>query len=135
MTNVIIPALYDATPYPEGPRYFLRDWNLARSTLRPLRYHTNRFQQLGEPVQLLSATPGRVRIHGYSCRSPRPEDCELEDWLWERYKAFPAVCFSTFAPDGEYAFTPAAAAVEITLESLRREVARLAVGSIGRKAS
>jgi hypothetical protein len=132
---MIIPTLYNATPYPEGPRYFVRDWNLARSTLTPLRYNANRFQSFGQPLQLLGATPGPVRIYGYSCSSPYWEDRELEDWLWERHKAFPAVCFSTLAPAGEYVFTPAAAAVEITLESLMRELARLGVGSIGRKAS
>ena len=55
--GVIIPTLYDATPYPEGPRYFVRDWNLARSTLTPLRYRAKRFQGFAEPLQLLCATP------------------------------------------------------------------------------
>jgi hypothetical protein len=132
---VIIPTLYDATPYPDGPRYFVRDWNLARSTLTPLRYSANRFQGFGSPLQLFSATPGLVRIYGYSCRSPHPEDRGLEDWLWARYKAFPAICFSTLAPCGEYAFTPVAAVVEIARESLERELARLGVGSIERDAS
>jgi hypothetical protein len=132
--RVIVPTPYDAIPYPEGPRYFVRDWNLARSTLTPLRYNTNRFRGFGQPIQLLGATPGLVRIYGYSCRSPHPEHRELEDWLWERHKAFPAVCFSTVTPYGEYAFTPAAAAVEITLESLEGELERL-VASLRRDAS
>jgi hypothetical protein len=129
-SNVILPPLHAASPYPEGPRYFARDWNLARSTIRPVRYSADRFQGFGEPLQLLCATPGLVRIYGYSCRSPYPEDRSLEDWLWERHKAFPAVCFSTVAPRGEFAFTPAAAVVEITRELLERELARLGVGSI-----
>jgi hypothetical protein len=45
--------------------------------------------------------------------------------MWARYKAFPAICFSVFAPGGEYAFTPAAAVIEVTRESLERELARL----------
>jgi hypothetical protein len=76
-----------------------------------------------------------VRIYGYSCRSPNPEDRKLEDWLWANQKAFPAICFSTLAPRGEYAFTPVSAVVEITLESLKRELSRLGVSSIGRDAS
>ena len=126
---MIIPPPHEATPYPDGPRYFVRDWNLARSTLRPLRYNADRFQGFGEPVHLLGATPGLVRVYGYSCRSPYPEVRKLEDWLWARHKAFPAICFSTLAPCGEYAFTPVAAVPEITLESLERELARLGVGS------
>ena len=43
--------------------------------------------------------------------------------------------FSTLAPCGEYAFTPAAAVVEITAESLERELERLGVASIRRDAS
>jgi hypothetical protein len=129
--SVIIPTLRDATPYPEGPRYFARDWNLARSTLRPLRYKDNRFHGFGAPVQLLAATPGVVRIYGYSCRSPHPEERALEDLLWARHKAFPAVCFSALSPGGEYVFTPAAAVVEIAVESLELELARLAKASVG----
>jgi hypothetical protein len=132
---VIIPTLYDATPYPDGPRYFFRDWNLARCTLKPLRYNADRFQGFGQPIQLLGASPGHVRIYGYSCRSAHPEARKLEDWLWARHKAFPAIFFSTLAPGGEYAFTPAAAVVEITLESLERELAQLGVMSIRRDAS
>jgi len=134
-TSVIIPTLYDATPYPDGPRYFLRDWNLARSTITPLHYSANHFEGFGQPLQLLGASPGLVRIYGYSCRSPHAEGRKLEDWLWARHKAFPAICFSTLAPCGEYAFTPAAAVVEITLESLERELERLSVASIKRDAS
>jgi hypothetical protein len=130
-----IPTLCDAIPYPDAPRYFVRDWNRARSTITPLRYNANRFQGFGEPLQLLGATPGLVRIYGYSCRSADPEARKLEDWLWTRQKAFPAVCFSTLAPGGEYVFTPAAAVVEISLESLERELERLGAGSITRGAS
>jgi hypothetical protein len=132
---VIIPTLDDATPYPEGPRYFVRDWNLARSTLTPLRYSADRFQGFGAPLQLLSATPGLVRIFGYSCRSPHPGDRALEEWLWAHHKAFPAICFSALTPGGEYAFTPAAAVTEITLDSLESELARLGVRSLGVDAS
>ncbi len=132
---MILPTLYDGIPYPDGPRYFVRDWNLGRSTVTPLRYNANRFHGFGVPLQLFCATPGPVRMYGYSCRSPHPEDRGLEDWLWARHKAFPAICFSTLAPCGEYAFTPAAAVVEITLESLELELARLGVGSIRRDAS
>ena len=132
---MIIPTLYDANPYPDGPRYFFRDWNLARSTLTPLRYDVNRFRGFGQPLQLLGASPGLVRIYGYSCRSPHPEGHKLEDWLWARHKAFPAVCFSSLTPGGEYAFTPVAAVIEITLESLERELAQLGVTSIRRHAS
>lgn len=135
MTNDEYTWLSDATPYPDAPRYFYRDWNLARSTITPLRYDADRFKGFGQPLQLLSATPGHVRIYGYSCRSPHPEGRKLEDWLWERCKAFPAICFSTDAPLGEYAFTPLAAVVEITRESLERELQRLGVGSIRRHAS
>jgi hypothetical protein len=121
---VIIPMLHDAIPYPEGPRYFVRDRNPTRSTLTPLRYKENRLHGYGAPVQLLGATPGVVRIYGYSCRSPHPDERAMEDLLWARHKAFPAICFSALAPCGEYAFTPVAAVVEITLESLELELAR-----------
>jgi hypothetical protein len=73
-------------------------------------------------------------MYGYSCRSAHPEDRTLEDWLWASRKAFPAICFSTLAPSGEYVFTPAAAVVEITLEALKRELALLGVASIRRDA-
>jgi hypothetical protein len=76
-----------------------------------------------------------MRIYGYSCRSPHPEDRKLEDWLWANQKAFPAICFSTLAPHGEYAFTPAAAVIEITREALERELARLGAGSLRQDAS
>lgn len=132
---MITPPVSDATPYPDGPRYFFRDWNLARSTLTPLHYHANRFQGFGQPLQLLGATPGHVRIYGYSCRSAHPEIRKLEDWLWARHKAFPAICFSTLTPSGEYAFTPAAAVVEITLESMEHELAQLGAASIRRDAA
>jgi hypothetical protein len=100
-----------------------------------LRYTADRFRGLGAPLQLLAATPGEVRVYGYSCRSASPEDRKLEDWLWANQKVFPAICFSTLAPHGEYAFTPASAVVEVTRESLERELARLGVGSIRLDAS
>jgi hypothetical protein len=120
-----IPTLHDATPYPEGPRYFVRDWNLARSTVTPCATRTTGSAASARPSNCFAATPGVVRIYRYSCRSPHPEERALEDLLWARHKAFPAVCFSAVAPGGEYVFTPAAAVVEITLESLELELARI----------
>jgi hypothetical protein len=132
---MIIPSLYDAAPYPEGPRYFYRDWNLVRSTLTPLRYNATRLEGFGRPLHLLGPVPGPVRIYGYSCRSPHLEDHQLEDWLWAARRAIPAICFSTLVPSGQYAFTPAAALIEITRESLERELSRLSIASLKRNAS
>ena len=133
---MIIPMLYDATPYPEGPRYFVRDWNLARSTLTPLRYNAKRFQGFAEPSDCFARPPGPA----YRLRLFMPPAARAGSWtgdwlLRARHTAFPAICFSTLAPCGDYAFTPAAAVIEITLESLERELAQLGVASIGRNAS
>jgi hypothetical protein len=132
---VIVPTLYEATPYPVGPRYFARHWNLARATLTPVRYKGRPRAQFGMPLQLFSTTPGRVRAFGYSCRSPHSEDREMEDLVWARGKAFPGVCFSKSAPSGEYGFTPAAAVVEITLDTLERELAAIGIDWIQQNAS
>jgi hypothetical protein len=117
-----VPTLYEATPYPDGPRYFVRYWNLARSPLTPVRYDGNHTARFGAPLQLFSSTPGPARIYGYSCRSSEPEEREIEDLLWARGKAFPSICFSKFAPRGEHGFTPAGAVVEVALETLEREL-------------
>lgn len=90
--------------YPGAPKYWKRS------------YTTTQFpevQQLEPNVTVFTPQFDGLKIYGWSCKSPFPEDDAVEKRAFDRGMVM-GFCFSEVVPDGEYGSTPLAEVVEIS---------------------
>jgi len=82
-------TLYNAEPFPEAPRYFVRVYQESPS-------------RGASPAIDLVFGGEKLLIWGYSCRSMYAEDRAQEDEVWREHRIFPCMAFSEAELHGEY---------------------------------
>lgn len=115
--------------WPWAPEYFLRMYDLTRSTIGHVEKSPETGKMMVVDEELLHPGGGVLAICGFSIKSTFEEDWKLEEEAYERSGTFMAWNYSVMSPEGELGFVPFTEVAVISQEEFEKALDLVRKGS------